>query len=198
MTIKVYARSDTARDIAYQNNLLAAIVPGWPDVPTFFDDDRDMLTRSTTRPEKNDIYCASLALFADDADDLVTFLKGIKSQGHKIICAEEELRWNGKQPSIRALVGEWLDARKAGAAMRGARKSAETKKAKTAAALKLIEHELASTNTPSKVLLGKVGIRSIGSIKNYFGFPREELQRRYHAEQKRKARREAYREARAN
>lgn len=195
MAVKVYKRTDSARSIDYQDGLLAPVVPGWPEVPTFFDSDITLFTRQTTRKTLDTIYVASLALFADTEEDLIAFFKRAKARSLKLICVEENIRVDNR--TIAAIVARWKNARKHGAAMRGARKSAETKKANTAAALKLIEHELASTDTPSKVLLAKVGIRAIGSIKNHYGFPREELQRRYRAEQKRKARREAYNEQRA-
>lgn len=197
MPVKVYKRTDTARDIEYQDALLAPLVPGWPDAPTFFDGDRDIPLRLTTRKGRITIYSGSFALFADDEADMEYFIKGCKTRKVTLIGAEENYTWTPNLPAVQALI-KWKEARKAGAAMRGARKSAETKKANTAAAMKQIEHELASTNTPSKLVLAKVGIRAIGSIKNHFGFPREELQRRYQAEQKRKARREKYREQRAN
>jgi hypothetical protein len=196
MPDKVYKRTDTARTIDYQDEMLYRKYPGVISAPVFFDGDRDQLTRSTQRRIKVAIYAASLALFADTEADLVSFVKAVKASGHKLVCAEEDITI-AKQP-IRKIAALWIEARKHGAAMRGARKSAETKKANTAAAIKQIEHELASTNTPSKVVLAKVGIRAIGSIKNHFGFPREELQRRYQADQKRKERRKAYREQRAN
>jgi hypothetical protein len=197
MTIKVYKRTDTARNVEYQDGFLAAAVPGWPDVPIMLDEDRDILLRPTTRKEKLVIYAGSFALFSDDERDMDCFLRGCKLRKITLIGVEENYTWTPNLPLNQA-IWKWLDARKHGAAMRGARKSAETKKANTAAAMKLIEHELASTDIPSKTLLAKVGIRAIGSIKNHYGFPREELQRRYKAEQKRKERREAYREQRAN
>jgi hypothetical protein len=196
MPVKVYKRTDTARTIDYQDELLYRKYPEVISAPVFFDGDRDQLTRQTQRSIKDTIYTASLALFADTEDDLIEFMKAVKKRGLKLVCAEEDIKLDNKP--IGVIVAAWRDARKHGAAMRGARKSAETKKANTAAAMKLIEHELASTDIPSKVLLAKVGIRAIGSIKNHFGFPREELQKRHRAEQKRKARREAYREQRAN
>jgi hypothetical protein len=196
MPNKVYKRTDTARTIDYQDEVLYRKYPEVISAPVFFDGDRDQLTRQTQRSIKDNIYTASLALFPDTEADLISFVKAVKACGHKLVCAEEETTI-AKQP-IRKIAVLWVEARKHGAAMRGARKSAETKKANTAAAMKQIEHELASTNTPSKVVLAKVGIRAIGSIKNHFGFPREELQRRYQAEQKRRQRREKYREQRAN
>lgn len=186
MTVKVYKRTDSSRDIPYQDALLSSIVPGWPDdVPIYYNDDRDILIRASSRKVKHEIYCASLALFADEEKDLVAFLKSIKARGHKIICAEESLTWSGGKP-ICIVVAQWRDARKAGASMRGAIKSAATRKAATAAKIESVKHELESTDTPTKEILSRVGVRSINSIKNHLGYCREVLQMRYQAAQKRK------------
>ena len=187
MPIKVYKRTDASRDIPYQDNLLSGVVP--PDAPVFFDDERDSFIRKTRRAEKDEIYCPSLALFADDENDLVNFLKGIKERGHRIICAEESLTWSGGKP-IGIVKAQWLAARKAGASMRGAIKSAQTKKAATAAKLDSIRHELESTDIPTAVLLARVGV-SRNSIKNHFGLCREEMRRKYQIVQQRKERRNA-------
>lgn len=189
MTVKVYKRTDASRDIPYQDALLSRIVPGWPDdVPIYYGADRDILIRQSRRQVKYEIYCASLALFADEENDLVSFMKSIKARGHKIICAEESLIWSGGKP-IGIVVAQWREARKVGAAMRGAIKSAATRKAATAAKLESVKHELESTDTPTKEILSRVGVRSVNSIKNHFGYCREVLQAHYQAAQKRKERR---------
>ena len=190
MPVKVYKRTDASRDIAYQDGLLAPIVP--PDAPVLFDNERDELVRSTRRSEKYEIYCASLALFADDETDLVNFLKAIKARGHKIICAEESLTWSGGKP-IGIVKAQWLAARKAGAAMRGSIKSAVTRKADTAAKLAQIENDLKRDDHTTRELLDRVGIKSINTIKNHYGITRETMQTRYKAELKRKERRNAKR-----
>jgi hypothetical protein len=193
MNVKIYKRTETSRDEEHQDKFIAPIRAEYPDAAVFYDDDRDIVLRPTTRKESTAFHAGSFALFADDETDMSIFLGRCKKAGITLVGAEEDFTCKPNTPRKLALV-KWLEARKHGAAMRGARKSAETKKANTAAAMKQIAHELASTNTPSKTVLAKVGIRAIGSIKNHFGFPREELQRRYQAEQKRKQRREAYRE----
>jgi hypothetical protein len=197
MNIKIYKRSDSARGEEHQDKFLAPVFTQHPNAPVFYDDDRDIVLRPSTRKESTTFHAGSFALFADDEIDMGIFLRGCKKAGVTLVGAEEDFTCKPNTPHKLALA-KWLEARKHGAAMRGARKSAETKKANTAAAMKQIEHELASTDIPSKTLLAKVGIRAIGSIKNHYGFPREELQRRYRAEQERKKRREAYREQRAN
>jgi hypothetical protein len=91
----------------------------------------------------------------------------------------------------------WKDARKTGAAKRGAEQSAASKKAKTAAALKQIEEALKRPSGPgntTRELLDSVGVKSVNSIKNHFGITREQIQIRFQAELKRKQRREAYRQ----
>lgn len=190
MANKVYKRTDTSRDIPYQDNLLAPILP--VDTMAFYDGDRDSLVRKTRRAEKDTIFCASLALLADDENDLANFLKAVKERGHKIICAEESLTWSGGKP-ISILKAQWAAARIKGAAMRGSIKSAQTKKAKTASALALIYDRLLlpseGENTTQK-LCAEVGI-SRNSIKNHYGFCREELRLKYEIVQKRKERRNA-------
>lgn len=188
MAVKVYKRTDASRDIPYQDGLLSPIVP--LNAPVFFDAQRSELVRSTRRAERDEIYCASLALFADDENDLVEFLKAIKARGHKIICVEESLTWSGGKP-IGILKAQWLAARKAGTSMRGSIKSAITRKAETAAKLAQIEDDLKRDDHSTRELLDRIGIKSINTIKNHYGITREQMQGRYQAAQKRKERRDA-------
>ena len=58
----------------------------------------------------------------------------------------------------------------------------------TAAKLELIRGDLESTDIPTKELLARVGIRSVNSIKNTFGYCREEMRRKYQIAQKRRER----------
>lgn len=196
MKVKFYKRTGVSRTEEEQDSALAPSIAQNPDAPFFYDDDRDMLLRPTTRKEASTVHAGSFALFADDPQSMEYFLRGCKARRITLIGAEEGYTWTPSLPAHHAM-GKWLEARKHGAAHRGARKSAETKKANTAAALELVKHELESTDTPSKTILAKVRIRAIATIKNHFGVPREELQRRYQAEQKRKERREKYREQHA-
>lgn len=190
MAIKVYKSTTTARTVQYQDSLLAPVVPGWPDVPTFIDDDRINMFRPTTRQTKDDAYGASIACLADNETDLTAIVGAAKLRGCDIHSVEEGLTIN-KSMKLPEIKRAWKEARKAGAAMRGARISADTKKAKTAAALKLIEHELKATDIPTTELLARVGVKSINSIKNTYGISREQMKIRYEAELKRKARRKA-------
>ena len=188
MPVKVYKRTDASRDIPYQDRLLAPIVPS--EAAILFDNERDELVRLTRRSEKYEIYCASLALFADDETDLVNFLKAIKVHGHKIICAEESFTWSGGKP-IGIVKAQWQEARKRGAAMRGSFKSAVTRKADTAAKLAQIEDDLKRDEHTTRELLDRVGIKSINTIKNHYGITREQMQGLYQAAHKRKERRNA-------
>lgn len=188
MPVKVYKRTDASRSMLYQDSLLATAVPGWPNVPVFFDEDRLTMFRPTRRQEKDEIYTASLALLGDTEAELVAVAGAAKLRGSVIRCVEEGLTLGGKIKA-REIKRLWKDARRAGAAMRGARISADTKKARTAAALKQIEHELEATDIPTRQLLDRVGIKAVNSIKNHYGICREQMQIRYQAEQKRKERR---------
>ena len=188
MTVKVYKRTDSARSTAYQDGLLAPIVPGWPDVPTFFDGDRDEMFRPTRRKEADDIYVGSLALLADDDKEIVGVIASARVRGSTIHCAEEAMKINGKTNAV-ALATAWRKARKTGAAKRGAEMSAKTKKDATAAKLKLIEEDLKKDDYTTRELLDRVGVKSVNSIKNHFGITREQMQVRYQAELKRAERR---------
>lgn len=192
MPVKVYKRSDASRSIPYQDKLLAPIVPGWPNVPTFFDADRDMLTRPTRRSEKATIYAASFALFADDEDDMLAFLKACKARGVTLIGVEENIEAHPHRSSV-SLLSVWKLARRSGAAMRGAQMSAASKKAKTAERFALIADRwpLPSKDHPAKALLKEAGIKSINTVNNlHNGKTREDFQREYQASLKRKARRQ--------
>lgn len=199
MTAKVYKRTEASRSIPYQDDLLSRITPGWPDVQTFADDEINLLTRPTTRTSQNEVYCGSLALFADTESDMIAFLRAAKLRGLKLVCAEEALTWSGGKP-ISSIVTKWREARKYGAAKRGAELSAATKRANSIASLKKVEHLLKLTTKDggtTKAILAGVGIKSVNTIQNVYGYTREEMQRRYAAELKRKQRREKYREQRA-
>ena len=199
MTVKVYKRTDSSRDIPYQDALLSRIFPDWKTAPCFFDEEIQLLTRRTTRREKDEIYTASLALFADTEGGIKEFLQAIKKHGHKIICAEESLTWSGGKP-VGIVVAQWRDARKAGASMRGAIKSAATRRARTAERFALIADRwpLPSKDYPAHVLLKEAGIRSINTVNNLHikvdrngnlvTKTREKFQAEYQAAQKRKAR----------
>lgn len=188
MAAKVFKSTTTARTIQYQDSLLAPVVPEWPDVATYIDEDRINMFRPTARKTKDDAYGASLACLADNEVDLTAIVGAAKIRGAEIHTVEEGLTIN-KSMKLPAIKKAWKEARKAGAAMRGARISADTKKAKTAASLKLIEHELKSTDIPTTELLARVGVKSINSIKNTYGISREQMKVRYQADLKRKARR---------
>lgn len=193
MPNKVYKRTNVSRSVASQDQGLAKIFPDYADAPTYFDGDRDMLTRPSTRKEQDTIYCASLALFADVEWDLHVFLKDCKTRNIILICAEENLTWSGDKP-INIVAKLWREARKTGAAKRGAEMAAASKKEKTATKMKLIEEELKRPSGPgntTRELLKRVGVKSVNSIKNHFGITREKMQIRYQAELKRKARRKA-------
>ena len=151
MPIKVYKRTDTARSVAYEDELLAPVVPGWPKVATFFDNDLSVMLRKTPRATADTIHTASIAILADDEGSLRSLVTMLNESGAVLHCIEEDQVWKTRIPFQPFLIA-WKDARKAGAAMRGARTSAETKKAKTAAAFAKIHHDLVATKTPSKPL----------------------------------------------
>ncbi len=198
MADKVYKSSTSARSEAYQDVLLAAKVPGWPNVTIYRDGEREGLIRPTTRKIEDSIYAASFACFADNESDLVAFLRACKDNGRRVrlIGIEEDFEWY-PQRSLSIAINAWKAARRSGASKRGAEMSAASKKAKTAARLKLIEDDLKKDEYTTRELLERVGVKSVNSIKNTYGISREEMQRRYRAELKRKERREAYNAARA-
>lgn len=75
----------------------------------------------------------------------------------------------------------------------GLMKSALSRKAATAAKLKLIEDDLKKDDHSTRELLDRVGVKSVNSIKNHYGISREQMQIRYKSELKRKERRNAKR-----
>lgn len=187
MPVLVYRRTDASRSIPYQNELLGPRIPDYENAKGFTDEDRDLMLRPSSRREQTIIYVASLALFADTENDMQEFLQCCKNRKIKLICAEEDLTWDGRIP-LKTLLCYWRIARKAGAAMRGTIQSAATRKAATAAKLALIEDDLKRDEHTTRELLDRVGIKSVNSIKNHFGITREQMQGRYQAAQKRKER----------
>ena len=190
MPVIVYKRTDASRDIPYQDAILSGKVP--EDATVLFDEERDSLVRPSQRRQLAHIHSASAALFADDEKDLAEFLKAARKKNLILYCHEEKFEWFSEM-SVKSFVMVWQSARKAGAAMRGAIKSAQTKKAKTSAALALIYDRLMlpseGENTTTK-LCASVGV-SRNSIKNHYGFCREELRRKHEIVQQRKERRNA-------
>lgn len=203
MSVKVFLSSVSARSYDYQRSLLAPIVPGWPDVPTFIDTlDIPTMLRLSTRRGIDHIYCASFACLAESEPEFRLVVAHMKKAGCLLTCVEENRTFRFT-PKINTdmLVDTWKDARKTGAARRGAQKSAAAKKARTAAALKLIENDLRRPSGPgntTRELLKRVGVKSVNSIKDHYGINRETMQARYQAELARKRRREKYREQRTD
>lgn len=187
MTIKVYKRTDSARSVEYQDSLLALAVPGWPDVSTFLDEDRNLLFRLSQRPAQDEVFVASLALLGDSELEIESLLRAARLRGSVIHCLEEEITIRPSR-KLKEMIRRWKEARRYGASLRGSMKSAQTRKEATAAKLELIRRELESTDIPTKELLARVGVRSVNSIKNHFGYCREEMRRKYEIVQKRKAR----------
>lgn len=188
MGVKVFKTTKTARSIEYQDTLLAPVVPNWPKVTVFLDDDRNSMFRPTRRSENDDVYVASLALIAESEADLTGVLGAAKIRGSSIHCVEEGITLD-KSTKLNVAKKEWKAARRSGAALRGAEVSAKTRKSMTAEKLKLIEQDLKQNKFSTRELLDRVGIRSINTIKNHYLISREEMQLKYQAELKRKARR---------
>jgi hypothetical protein len=93
--------------------------------------------------------------------------------------------WSAYKPAINTMPWAYSAGRK------GGQMSGATKKAATAAKLKLIEQDLKENVYSTRELLDRVGIKSVNSIKNHYGINRETMQARYRAELKRKERRNA-------
>ena len=111
MVAKIYKRTDASRDVHYQDKLLLSVISpdAIEDLPVYFNEQRDELVRKSRRAERDTIYCASLALLADEERDIETFLKAVKSRGHKLVCVEESLTWSGGKP-IGIVVAQWKEA----------------------------------------------------------------------------------------
>lgn len=188
MPILIYKRTNASRDIPYQEEMLGKLALP-EDAKIYFDDDRDLMLRPTTRNGKIVINSGSFALFADNEKDMEYFLKGCKTRKATLVGGEENYTWTPNLPANHA-ISKWLAARKAGASMRGSKKSADTRKAITAAKLALIEDDLKRDEHTTRQLLDRVGVKSVNSIKNHFGITREQMQGRHQAAQKRKERHE--------
>lgn len=191
MSVKIYKRTDCSRSLNYQDSLLEIILIG-NEHRVFLDDGRDVMFRTTKRQENNEVHVASVALMADTESEAVEVLKKINTCRATLHCPEEKQVWKTPIPKLPFLIA-WKDARKRGAAKRGAEMSASSKKAATAAKLKLIEDDLRLDEYTTKELLDRVGVKSVNSIKNHYGISREQMQVRYKAELKRKERRNAKR-----
>lgn len=194
MPVIVYKRTDASRDVPYQDALLSPVVPGWPDdVHIYYNADRDIMFRPSRRKETSDIFTASIALLGDTEKEIREVVRQANNKQSQIRDVEVGEIW-GPSIAVSRFVKAWRKARQHGAAMRGAIKSAQTKKAATAAKLESIKHELESTDIPTAILLARVGV-SRNSIKNHFGLCREEMRRKYEITQRRKERRDAKRSA---
>lgn len=199
MATKVFKSTTSARTIQYQDSLLATAVPGWPDVSTYLDDERNNMFRPSQRQTKDELYVASAALLGETETEAVAIFGAARLRGAVIHCVEEGITLDKKTklPEFKRI---WKSARRAGAAMRGARISDETKKAKTAERFAIIADRwpLPSKDWPAKVLLKESGIRSINTVNNLhlkvdkdgklITKTREDFQAEYQARLKRKER----------
>jgi len=193
MSYKIFKRLDTARSLKYQNDLLFVFNEAYVEYPTFTGlEDIPNMMRTTMRSAKRKIVTASIALLADTEEQAEAFVKRFnhKNNVDDLVCLEEDQVWKPRIPLLPFIIA-WKDARKRGAAKRGAEMSAASKKAKTATALKLIEEDLKKDEYTTRELLDRVGVKSVNSIKNHYGITRETMQTRYLAELKRKERRNA-------
>jgi hypothetical protein len=157
-------------------------------VSVFLNEDRNLLFRISQRPAHDEVFTASLALLADTEMEIESLLRAARLRGSVIHCLEEEITIRPTR-NLKETIRRWKIARRSGASMRGSMKSAQTRKEATAAKLELIRGDLESTDVPTKELLARVGVKSVNSIKNHFGYCREEMRRKYEIKQKRKERR---------
>jgi len=191
-----------------QDEALAKIVPGWPDADVREDEltarelrgnywerlvERPTLFRPTTRSTPDIIYSASIAVWAKAEEDFRSELARLAVRGSTIVCFEGGT-WTPDKRNIGKIVEAWKAARKQsrleGAAKRGGQKTAEIKRAETAAKFAIIEERLklpSSKENTTRKLLDEVGIKSVNTIKNHYGITREQMQARYQAAEKRKA-----------
>lgn len=186
MAPKVYRSTLTWRTLDYQDSILAPVVPGWPDVPVYTDeDDLHHLLRPTTRKAMDELYMASLAVLAKNDDNFKKNFSALCKR-FRIIAVEDE--WNGKGGS--AALTAWKLARRKDHGKHGGEKSAALKKAETKAGIELISDRwpLPSKEWPTEVLLKEAG-KSLNTVKSILG-SRPIAQYNYQAKMKRKAKRE--------
>jgi hypothetical protein len=186
MSAKIYKRLNVSRSIPYQDRLLLEKFPYIDGAPEYFDDEMAELVRESRRSSKDDIYTASVALVADSEEEANEAVRQFNAKGLVLHCAEEEQSWKTPIPRVPFIIA-WKDARKRGAAKRGAEMSADKKKANSALAVAKIKDRwpLPSKEWPTKALLKEADI-SLNTAKAHLG-KRPIAQYNYQAKLKRKA-----------
>lgn len=167
MAAKVFKSTLSWRTLENQDSVLAPIVPGWPDVPVYTDDDFEELVRPTRRKTVDDLYMASLAVLAKEEAAFKKRMRILIERFH-IHAVEDETSWLGK--SGNAAVVAWRTARKKDAGSHGGKISADKKKMETKAAIDLIRDRwpMPSNKWPTKALLKEADI-SLNTAKAHLG-----------------------------
>jgi hypothetical protein len=198
--------------IERQKAILASAVPGWPsDVAVFEDDintrqrrnrevdrltDRSEMLRPTSRKEPDTIYLASLAVLAWEENDLRTVVETIMGRDGTIVVIDDGVTIT-KAVALPQIVKSWNIARRksriAGAQKKGARVSAERRKAITAQGIEKIRPYwgMPAEEWPTRKLREMAGTEikpmAYNTIVSHIGIGRELAQKRFQAALKRKA-----------
>ncbi len=131
------------------------------------------------REEQNEtVYVASLAVLAERDSQLTAVLDALAARGSVL-----------PEIGLEAWKEAWRRSRLERAALRGAKVSANRRKAKSQAGVDRIKDrwKLSTKEHPTKSLLVEAGV-SRNTIKAVLGFTREEYQARYQAALKRRTR----------
>jgi hypothetical protein len=169
MASKIFKSTWTWRTLAHQDKVLSEAVPDYKNVPEYVDDEGlAELFRKTTRKSIDTIYVASIGLLGAEEDYVETFAREMMQRGWRLISVEEKLDW--KKITVRQVLDAWKYARINGAAMVGARRSAENRKARIKMAVDKIRERwgMASNIWPTKILLEEADI-SLNSVKSILG-----------------------------
>ena len=187
MADKVFKSTWTYRTLEYQDKILSQVVPSWPSMSSYIDEDAlPYLLRPTQRKNSDDIYVTSIACIARDEKELAEIVKGLNSRSCFLHCVEEGEVLRPKI-SIKEAVVLWKAARMNGASKVGGRISAKRKEAASKTAIELIREDWPkpSSKFSTQELKDRSGL-SLNTIKKHLG-SRPIAQYNYQAKLKRKA-----------
>jgi hypothetical protein len=169
MTSRIFKSTWTWRTLDYQDKILAAAVPGWPEVGVYTDDEGlDSLFRPTQRKSADTIYVASIGILGTKTEFVENIAREFIKRGWRLVAIEEKIDW--KKLTVRQVLDAWQYARINGAATVGSRISAKNRRQRVEEACNKISErwKLPSNIWPTKILLKEAGI-SFNSIKTVLG-----------------------------
>jgi hypothetical protein len=211
LAIKIYVSNVfTPLSVEWQEAVLAAAVPDWPNVAIFRDVqnqrerrwqkaetliDRMEMLRPTSRKEPDTIYLASLTVLAWDENDFQTVMGEIRARGAVIIAVDDGLTIDAEMP-LKDILQIWKQARKkkriANAQIKGGQVSANRRKAIAAEGVERIRQYWGMPASEYSTLqlrqmAGTVEVpMAYNTIVAHIGYGREIAHKRYLAALRRK------------